>query len=120
VPKEVAGVGWPSCATIHGAGCNACGTCPHFTKKKSPLNIRPEVAAASPGGTQTDQAHVNRLVLFVIVGLTNSLSSSTVLSYFLHVAGLVSKHRDRPYRGGRQKHWIKVKNRTHPAMNREM
>ncbi|TYO65593.1 hypothetical protein FXV83_15265 [Bradyrhizobium hipponense] len=29
--------------------------------------------------------------------------------------GLVSKHRDRPYRGGKQKHWIKVKNRTHPA-----
>jgi ATP-dependent DNA ligase len=25
--------------------------------------------------------------------------------------GLVSKHRDRPYRGGRQKHWIKVENR---------
>jgi len=34
--------------------------------------------------------------------------------------GLVSKHRDRPYRGGRQKHWIKVKNRKHPAMSREM
>ncbi|MCK1618047.1 DNA ligase [Bradyrhizobium sp. 159] len=34
--------------------------------------------------------------------------------------GLVSKHRDRPYRGGRQKHWIKVKNRTHPAMAREL
>jgi hypothetical protein len=32
--------------------------------------------------------------------------------------GLVSKHRDRPYRGGRQKHWIKVKNRSHPAMDR--
>jgi ATP-dependent DNA ligase len=32
--------------------------------------------------------------------------------------GLVSKHRDRPYRGGRQKHWIKVKNRRHPAMSR--
>jgi hypothetical protein len=31
---------------------------------------------------------------------------------------LVSKHRDRPYRGGRQKHWIKVKNRQHPAMVR--
>jgi hypothetical protein len=27
--------------------------------------------------------------------------------------GLVSKHRDRPYRGGRQKFWIKVKNRSH-------
>ncbi|WP_345946532.1 hypothetical protein [Bradyrhizobium sp. 150] len=34
--------------------------------------------------------------------------------------GLVSKHRDRPYRGGRQKHWIKVKNRRHPAMDREL
>ena len=34
--------------------------------------------------------------------------------------GLVSKHRDRPYRGGRQKHWIKVKNRKHPAMSRVM
>lgn len=34
--------------------------------------------------------------------------------------GLVSKHRDRPYRGGRQKHWIKVKNRKHPAISRVM
>ena len=31
--------------------------------------------------------------------------------------GLVSKRRDRPYRAGRSKHWIKVKNRKHPAMN---
>jgi hypothetical protein len=34
--------------------------------------------------------------------------------------GLVSKHRDRPYRGGRQKFWVKVKNRSHPAMDREL
>jgi ATP-dependent DNA ligase len=34
--------------------------------------------------------------------------------------GLVSKHRDQAYRGGRQKHWIKVKNRKHPAMYRVM
>jgi bifunctional non-homologous end joining protein LigD len=34
--------------------------------------------------------------------------------------GLVSKHRDRPYRGGRSKDWIKVKNRKHPAMGRVM
>jgi bifunctional non-homologous end joining protein LigD len=34
--------------------------------------------------------------------------------------GLVSKHRDRPYRAGRSKHWIKVKNRQHPAMSRVM
>jgi bifunctional non-homologous end joining protein LigD len=33
--------------------------------------------------------------------------------------GLVSKHRDRPYCGGRQKHWIKIKNRKHPEMARE-
>jgi ATP-dependent DNA ligase len=34
--------------------------------------------------------------------------------------GLVSKRRDRPYRGGRSPHWIKVKNRQHPAMERAM
>ena len=32
--------------------------------------------------------------------------------------GLVSKRRDRPYRAGRSKHWIKIKNRSHPAMSR--
>jgi len=32
--------------------------------------------------------------------------------------GLVSKRRDRPYQAGRSKHWIKVKNRRHPAMDR--
>jgi bifunctional non-homologous end joining protein LigD len=32
--------------------------------------------------------------------------------------GLVSKHRERPYRGGRSKHWIKVKNRQHQAFER--
>jgi hypothetical protein len=34
--------------------------------------------------------------------------------------GLVSKRRDRPYRDGRSPHWVKVKNRSHPAMNRVM
>jgi bifunctional non-homologous end joining protein LigD len=34
--------------------------------------------------------------------------------------GLVSKHRDRAYRAGRSPHWVKVKNRQHPAMNRVM
>ena len=28
--------------------------------------------------------------------------------------GLVSKRRDRPYRGGPSKDWVKVKNRKHP------
>ena len=32
--------------------------------------------------------------------------------------GLVSKHRESIYRGGRFDRWIKVKNRTHPAYSR--
>jgi len=32
--------------------------------------------------------------------------------------GLVSKRADRPYRGGRSKDWIKVKNRSHHAFER--
>ena len=32
--------------------------------------------------------------------------------------GLVSKRADRPYRAGRSKDWVKVKNRKHPAYRR--
>jgi bifunctional non-homologous end joining protein LigD len=32
--------------------------------------------------------------------------------------GLVSKHRARTYRAGRCDHWVKVKNRRHPAFSR--
>ena len=32
--------------------------------------------------------------------------------------GLVSKHRESPYRAGRSDRWIKVKNRAHPALSR--
>ena len=31
---------------------------------------------------------------------------------------LVSKHRERVYRPGRCDHWVKVKNRKHPAFSR--
>jgi bifunctional non-homologous end joining protein LigD len=34
--------------------------------------------------------------------------------------GLVSKRSDRPYRGGKSPHWVKVKNLKHPAMMRVM
>jgi ATP-dependent DNA ligase len=34
--------------------------------------------------------------------------------------GLVSKRADHPYRVGRSKDWVKVKNRNHPAMDRVM
>ena len=33
----------------------------------------------------------------------------------LGLEGLVSKHREGAYRGGRSPRWIKVKNRQHPA-----
>ena len=36
----------------------------------------------------------------------------------LGLEGLVSKHRASPYRGGRFRHWVKVKNRQHPAFSR--
>jgi len=36
----------------------------------------------------------------------------------LGLEGLVSKHRDRPYRAGRSPHWIKVKNPKSPAIVR--
>ena len=36
------GIGYPSCAAIAGAGCEACKTCPLQGKVKSPLNIRPD------------------------------------------------------------------------------
>ena len=38
----------------------------------------------------------------------------------LCLEGLVSKRRGRPYQAGRSKHWVKVKNRSHPAMSRVM
>jgi ATP-dependent DNA ligase len=36
----------------------------------------------------------------------------------LGLEGLVSKRADRQYRAGRCDHWVKVKNRQHPAMHR--
>ena len=32
--------------------------------------------------------------------------------------GMVSKRADRPYRAGRSKDWVKIKNRKHPAYRR--
>jgi bifunctional non-homologous end joining protein LigD len=41
-------------------------------------------------------------------------------AYQMGLEGLVSKRRDRPYQAGRSKHWVKIKNRKHPAMERVM
>jgi hypothetical protein len=43
--RHGSGIGYPSCATIQGAGCGSCATCPLLAKGKSPLNIRPAVTA---------------------------------------------------------------------------
>jgi hypothetical protein len=55
------GIGYPSCATIKGAGCSACATCPHFAKGKSPLNLRYQeqgstAAGAAAGTAESPQA----------------------------------------------------------------
>jgi bifunctional non-homologous end joining protein LigD len=39
-------------------------------------------------------------------------------AYLMGSEGLVSKHKDRHYNAGRSPHWIKIKNRKHPAMSR--
>lgn len=36
----------------------------------------------------------------------------------MELEGIVSKHRDRPYRAGTSPNWVKVKNPKHPAMTR--
>jgi bifunctional non-homologous end joining protein LigD len=36
----------------------------------------------------------------------------------LGLEGLASKRRDWPYRAGRSKDWVKIKNRSHPALDR--
>ena len=38
----------------------------------------------------------------------------------LGLEGMISKHRERSYRGGRSDRWVKVKNRQHPAFSRVM
>jgi hypothetical protein len=42
------------------------------------------------------------------------------ISPSLNLRDLVSKRRERPYQAGWSKHWLKIKNRTHPAMDRVM
>lgn len=37
--NKTKGLGWPSCATIHGSGFAGCVSCPHFNAGKSPINF---------------------------------------------------------------------------------
>lgn len=45
--------GYPQCATIAGAGCEACKTCPLLGNIRSPLNIRPAFTATVTGTSST-------------------------------------------------------------------
>jgi Virulence-associated protein E len=49
------GIGYPSCAAIAGVGSEHCKTCPHFSKGKSPLNIRPASTNSDPNEKTTEQ-----------------------------------------------------------------
>jgi hypothetical protein len=42
------GIGWPSCATISGAGAVHCSQCRHFQKGRSPLNFTPRPQPSTP------------------------------------------------------------------------
>ena len=71
------------------------------------------------------KAHLERLLARRLHGIIISLFEQGEIGPDLFRAacnmgleGLVSKRRDRPYRGGRSKDWVKVKNRKHPAMER--
>ena len=64
---------------------------------------------AAPKASSSTRSSAARSVLISSVPRAN-----------MGLEGLVSKRRDRPYQAGRSKHWIKVKNRKHPAMDRVM
>src|SRR5215472_17411284 len=71
------------------------------------------------------KAHLSRLLVRLPDGIfTISFEQGEIGPDLFRAAcdmgleGLVSKRRDRPYRGGRSKDWVKVKNRSHPAMER--
>jgi P4 family phage/plasmid primase-like protien len=55
--RDSLGLGYPSCATFKGAGCEACKSCPLLGKIKSPLNKRPGPnQSGGTGGQQTPKA----------------------------------------------------------------
>jgi hypothetical protein len=47
-------------------------------------------------------------------------SADRGLFYVVHLQKVCDKAACRPYQAGRSKHWIKMKNRKHPAMERAM
>jgi hypothetical protein len=54
------GIGWPSCTTIHGAGCKSCASCPFLANGKSPLHLAgPVTATVSPGARLGDASEGN-------------------------------------------------------------
>jgi hypothetical protein len=46
--QSASGIGYPSCAAIAGTSCEACKTCPHLSKGKSPLHLRIPEATENP------------------------------------------------------------------------
>jgi len=56
----------------------------------------------------------------VTFGARGARSARNTPPATMGLEGLVSKRRDRPYQAGRSKHWMKIKNRAHPAMTRVM
>ena len=70
------GLGYPQCSTIRGAGCKSCATCPLLSRRKSPLNIRPDVSTgANPAAGDAPQADPSRVHSDAeFVGKTNPIT----------------------------------------------
>jgi bifunctional non-homologous end joining protein LigD len=72
------------------------------------------------------KANLSRLLTRRVDGILSDFEQGEIgPDLFRHAClmgleGLVSKYKDRPYRAGRSLHWIKIKNRKHPAMSRVM
>jgi hypothetical protein len=73
------GIGYPSCSAIAGAGCKACHTCPLLAKGKSPLNIRPAVAATSSSSSSSEQGQGSTSEITVNYFPGNEVACSTAL-----------------------------------------
>jgi hypothetical protein len=93
----------------------------------APPRVEAEQRAAAPARDATGAAAANleRLLrgrpdgIFITPFETGAVGPDLFRAACdIGLEGLVSKRSDRPYRGGRSPHWIKVKNRAHHAFNR--
>jgi hypothetical protein len=84
-----------------------------FRSSGMPLGLmRPQFSTSQPSLRNAAEAAQNFWLWHVDADGPDLFNAACSMG----LEGMVSKHRDRPYRAGRSPHWIKVKNPTSPAM----